>query len=257
MRASPRWDVAARTHPGRVRPHNEDAFVVDVAKGRFAVIDGMGGRAAGVVAAELARVALTDGGQLVAAMQDANRSILDDAARNPARRGMGCVATAAQIRRDHVSIAHVGDARAYLASEAGTEQLTRDHTAAAADQERWGLSEAQARALPNRHEVTNDLGRRPHRDADWIECHEAPFARGDVLLLCTDGLHGAVPQATLFARLADAWGRGVGAATLADRLVAEALAAGGDDNLTVVVVRRRRAADQIVTTLATPFTGNG
>lgn len=257
MRASPRWDVAARTHPGRVRAHNEDAFVMDPGRGRFAVIDGMGGRAAGAVAAELTRRALLEDAPLVEALQQANQAVLDDATRHPERRGMGCVATAVDLAPEELTVAHVGDTRAYVVSEVGAEVLTRDHTAAAADQEAFGLSEAQARALPNQHAVTNDIGRRARRDDGWIERHVAPFSRGDVLMLCTDGLHGPVPAGELFALLTEARQRGTSAATLADRLIAEALAQGGDDNVTVVVVRRRGVSDEWITTLSRPFTREG
>ncbi|MEN0063637.1 MAG: SpoIIE family protein phosphatase [Myxococcota bacterium] len=255
MKPSPHWDVAARTHVGRVRAQNEDSFVIDAPRGRFAVIDGMGGPAAGAVAAEHARIALQDHEDLFEAFAVANRAILQDAARNPDRHGMGCVVTAVHIHGPMIRVAHVGDTRAYVASEDATEQITQDHTSTAADQEAFGLSEAQARALPNQHQVTNDIGRRPRKGVEWIEAHDVMFSRGDVLLLCSDGLHDALPQAILFARLAEARKQRWTAGDLADRLLAEALSAGGDDNVTVVVVRRRYTTDQIVTALANPFLG--
>lgn len=253
MRPSSRFDIAARTHPGSVRTENQDSFVVDPGRGRFAVIDGMGGTAAGGIAADHTRRALLGDGDLVTCLGRANQIIIEDAVRNPARRGMGCVVTAVETHGRTLQIAHVGDTRAYLASAFGTEQLTRDHTITAADQEAWGLSEAQARSLHPGHGVTNDLGRRPRPDSDWIERHQVPFHRGDVLLLCTDGLHGVLQPSTVFSRLADARRRELGAADLADRLVMDALAAGGSDNVTVVVVRRRTTVDQLVTALARPF----
>lgn len=253
MSPSTLWDVAARTHVGRVRTQNEDSFVLDVAHGRFAVIDGMGGSVAGAIAAEHTRIALLDHLDLFEALLVANRTILSEAARHPTHLGMGCVATAAAIHGSTLEVAHVGDTRAYLASNAGAEQLTRDHTVTAEDQEAYGLSDEQARALPYHHAVTNDIGRRPHRTTEWIESHEVPFRRGDVLMLCSDGLHDGVPQTELFARLATARAERWSAADLADRLLTEALEAGGRDNVTILVVRRRHAADQLITTLSKPF----
>lgn len=257
MRPSTLWDVAARTHAGRVRAHNEDAFVVDPARGRFAVIDGMGGTAAGAIAAEHTRLALLEQPDLFDALCAANRAILADVARHPEHTGMGCVATAIQVRGPSLWVAHVGDTRAYLASDEAAEQLTHDHTATAADQEAFGLSDAEARALPYQHAVTNDIGRRSRTGREWIEAHRVPFRRGDIAMLCSDGLHDMVPQTTLFARLANARAERWSAATLADRLLSEALEAGGTDNVTVVVVRRRPTADQILTTLSQPFMNSG
>lgn len=250
MKTSAPWDIAARTHPGRVRPHNEDAFVCDPERGRFAVIDGMGGRAAGAVAASLTRQALLDGGDdLRHSILEANQVVRADAAAHPERRGMGCVVTAAVIEGDTILLAHVGDTRAYLASATGTEQLTRDHTATAASQEAYGLSDAQARALPHQHAVTNDVGRLDRQDTDWIETHAVPFARGDLLLLCSDGLHDLVPSSELFGRLARARADNLPATQLADQLLSLALERGGRDNITLVAVRRRHAGAQLVWTL--------
>ncbi len=244
------WDIAARTHPGRVRAHNEDTFVCDPDRGRFAVIDGMGGRAAGAVAANLTRKVLLDGdGDLRRSIFEANQVVRADAQANPEREGMGCVVTAAVIEGDTILLAHVGDTRAYLASATGTEQLTRDHTATAASQEAYGLSDAQARALPHQHAVTNDVGRVDREGFDWIETHAVPFARGDLLLLCSDGLHDLVPSSELFGLLTRARAEKVPATHLADQLLALALERGGRDNITLVAVRRRHAGAQLVRAL--------
>ncbi|MBX2796207.1 MAG: serine/threonine-protein phosphatase [Myxococcales bacterium] len=250
---SPNYDVAARTHPGRVRATNEDSFMVDPKRGRFAVIDGMGGKAAGVVAANLTREALRDGDALPEAILQANHAVRANAEAFPERRGMGCVVTAVKIEGDTLHLAHVGDTRAYLASNAGTEQLTRDHTAKAQSQEAFGLSDAQAMDLPHQHAVTNDVGRTDHDGTDWIEIVEAPFARGDLLLLCSDGLHDMVPSSELFGLLTKARADGVASEALADRLLAMALERGGVDNITIVAVRRRRAAAQLVAALGQAF----
>jgi len=253
MRSLPGWDVAARTHVGRVRSHNEDAFVVDPSRGRLAVIDGMGGTTAGGVAADHVRRALLDAGELRAAFQAANRTILDHVARHPEHAGMGCVATAVELGPDLVSVAHVGDTRAYLVSEAGTEQLTRDHTRVAADQERYGLSDAQVRGRTDAHAITNDIGRRPRTDGSWVELRQAALSRGDVLVLCSDGLYDEIPPHRLLSLLGAARRARHRADRLADRLVAEALVHGASDNVTVVVARRRRAGEPLSTLLASAW----
>lgn len=255
---SPHWDVAARTHPGNVRAQNEDSFVVDPRRGRFAVIDGMGGNAAGIVAADLTRRALVELAITAPhALLEANRVIRAHADVHPETRGMGCVATVADIDGDTVRLAHVGDTRAYLASEVGAEQLTRDHTAKAASQEAFGLSDEQALTLPDQHAVTNDVGRREHSDLRWIERIEAPFARGDVLVLCSDGLHDLVPNAEIFGLLSGARKAAQGSSDLADKLLHLALRRGGTDNISVVVVRRRNTTDQLRTVLGNVIGGDG
>ena len=250
MKTSAHWDIAARTHPGRVRSRNEDSFVCDPVRGRFAVIDGMGGRAAGAVAADLTRTAiLASQNGMGQAILDANQAVRANAEEHPERRGMGCVVTGAVIEGDTIELAHVGDTRAYLASEAGTEQLTRDHTAKAASQEAYGLSDAQAQDLPQQHAVTNDVGRTDRDGLDWIEMSQVPFARGDLLLLCSDGLHDLVPSRELFQLLSKARAEAMPAASLADQLMSLALERGGTDNITIVAVRRRHAGAQLVRAL--------
>lgn len=252
MKTSAPWDIAARTHPGRVRPHNEDTYVCDPVRGRFAVIDGMGGRAAGAVAANLTRQALLDSdADLPHAILQANKIVRANAVQHPEREGMGCVITAVKIEGEVIELAHVGDTRAYLASAAGTEQLTRDHTATAASQEAYGLSDAQAKALPHQHAVTNDVGRLDRAGVDWIETHEVSFARGDLLVMCSDGLHDMVPSSQLFGLLSKARADNVPAANLTDQLLALALERGGRDNITIVTIRRRHTGAQLVHTLGT------
>ncbi len=247
---SAHWDVAARTHPGHERARNEDSFVCDARRGRFAVIDGMGGRAAGIVAAQLTRQALLEGSDDVsAAIQRANQRVRANVVAHPERAGMGCVVTAVDIDGDVLDVGHVGDTRAYLASAAGAEQLTQDHTAKAVEQEARGLSDAQALELPVQHAVTNDVGGRAQADCSWIQRIRAPFERGDLLLLCSDGLHDLVPSHELFGLLARARKARTCAADLCDHLLQMALCRGGTDNVTVVAIRRRHPAGQLVTAL--------
>ena len=230
--------AAAQTHPGRVRLHNEDNYVCLPERGLFAVIDGMGGEAAGEVAAALAREAVINGVNLADSLLRANETILDHADANPRSRGMGCVLTAAEVLPQAVRLAHVGDTRAYLVSRAGCEQLTPDHTRVAEHQEDLGLTEAAARTLPRQHAVTRDLGGRRRVGTAWIERLEAEFTAGDILLLCSDGLHDLVSQAEIFAALAQARRGQEAPKALVARLVALALERGGRDNVTVLAICR-------------------
>jgi serine/threonine protein phosphatase PrpC len=230
--------AAARTHRGTVRQDNQDAFLCRPDLGLFAAIDGMGGQRAGRRAAELAREAVLEEGDPARGLAAANERIRQAASTNPELQGMGCVATALLVKDGVARIAHIGDTRVYLAGSAGCEQLTRDHTVAATEQERLGLSHQTARDLPGRNQVTRDLGARARRGQGWIDRLEVPLEKGSLLLLCSDGLPAAVGGAALFERLRLAQRAGTAPEDLADELVAAALERGAPDNVTAVVVRQ-------------------
>jgi serine/threonine protein phosphatase PrpC len=229
---------AARTHRGTVREHNEDAFVCRPDLGRFAVIDGMGGENAGEKAAALARQAVLDENDPVRALSAANERIHGTAQAEPALKGMGCVASALRVDGGAANIGHVGDTRVYLTSKAGCEQLTRDHTVAAHRQEEEGIDERRARDIGGRNQVTRDIGGQPRPGDDWIDRIRVDLEEDDLLLLCSDGLHGVMRNGELFARLREARRDRTAPETLVDALIDLALERGTRDNVTVVAVRR-------------------
>jgi len=229
--------AAARTHRGAVRPDNQDAFVCRPDLGLFAVIDGMGGQQAGRRAAELAREALIAEGDPARGLVAASERICAAADTRPELHGMGCVASALHIAAGVARVAHVGDTRVYLAGAAGCEQLTRDHTVAASEQERLGLSHVLAWLLPGRNQVTRDLGARHAPGAAWIDQLEVPLEPSALFLLCSDGLPSAVGTDELFDRLRASRRAGSAPEELADDLIGRALQRGARDNVTAVVVR--------------------
>jgi serine/threonine protein phosphatase PrpC len=225
--------ASARTHAGRVRAQNEDAAICRPEQGLFAVIDGMGGQEAGEVAAAIAAAALAEVPNLpklasetvlTAAMKEARARILQQAESDSAHKDMGAVATVARLEDNGraVSIAHVGDTRAWLVDSRAVRQLTHDHVA-----------EGDASA---KRPVARDLGRKA-MDGEWVETGRFVVARNDLLVLASDGLHDAVPPDELAAELKRLWREGGDADAISARLVALALARGGPDNVTVVAVR--------------------
>ena len=126
----------------------------------------------------------------------------------------------------------------YLAGAAGCEQLTRDHTVAASEQERLGLSHERAGELPGRNQVTRDLGGRHRQGEAWIDRLEVPLEHGALLPLCSDGLPTAVGADELFQRLRESRRAGSPPEELADALITRALERGARDNVTAVVVRQ-------------------
>jgi protein phosphatase len=233
--------AAARTHRGAVRKDNQDAFLCAAESGLFAVIDGMGGQKGGRRAAELTREALLDQKEPVKGLLLANERIYEAAAKDEELEGMGCVASAVHVAKGVVRIAHVGDTRVYLASSAGCEQLTSDHTLAASMQERLGLSHHGARSLGGRNQITRDIGGKPREDMSWIDRMEVPLEEGALLLLCSDGLYHTIGADDLFARLRRAQREDVPADRFADELVELALEKGASDNVTAVVVKQHEA----------------
>jgi protein phosphatase len=235
--AGPTLHAAARTHRGAVRAENQDAFLCRPDLGVFAVIDGMGGERAGRRAAELAREALEEKGDPARGLLAANERIRTAAQNHPELSGMGCVASALKITDGVAHVAHVGDTRVYLACSAGCEQLTRDHTVAASEQERLALSHQDAGGLPGRNQVTRDLGGKRRRGQDWIDRLEVPLEQGALLLLCSDGLPEAVGTDHLFERLRQARRAGKPPEEVVDELIALALERGARDNVTALIVR--------------------
>lgn len=224
----------SRTDKGYVRQINEDSLVSSPPL--FAVADGMGGHAAGEVASEIAigtleeRVhARTTVRELGQAVEYANRAVILAADEAQGLKGMGTTLTAALVQEDRVSIAHVGDSRAYLLYQGKLQQITRDHSLMADLIESGTLSAEEASTHPKRSVITRALGSDARMTPDLYEIN---IQAGDRLLLCSDGLSSMVDNAeieSILARIRDPQ-------RCADSLVNAALDAGGHDNITVIVV---------------------
>ena len=230
--------AAARTHRGTVRKENEDSFLCRPDLGLFAVIDGMGGQSAGRTAAEMARQAVLDAGEPGRGLALANDRIVRMARAHHELQGMGCVASVLRIEEGVARIAHVGDTRVYLAGSAGCEQLTRDHTVAATEQERLGLSHGLANGLEGRNQVTRDLGGTKKEGEGWFDRLEVALEKDSLILMCSDGIAGALGNEALFDHLREARRAGLAPEDLADGLIEMALEKGARDNITALVVRQ-------------------
>jgi PPM family protein phosphatase len=227
------------THPGR-RTTNEDAFLVDASRGLFVVADGMGGHNAGEVASGIAVKTigefLADGtppsvNVMDEALRLANDHILAQAGETPDYTGMGTTVVAVFVGEREAVYAHAGDSRVYLLHRGELTQLTRDDSWVAAALNGFADEAREFDQHPMRHVLTKVVGLRPELQPSVAECS---FVAGDVLLLCSDGLHGSVSDETL----ADLLGSRTSVAQVAESVVREALAHGATDNVTAVVVRR-------------------
>jgi serine/threonine protein phosphatase PrpC len=223
------------TDVGRQRSANEDAHFVD--DPLYAVADGMGGARAGEVAAKNAVDELSALGgakvsekQLASAVEQANRRIHELSRQDESLAGMGTTVTAVAVGQSEVSIAHVGDSRAYRLRDDALERLTHDHSLVDEMVRAGKLTPEEAEVHPQRSIITRALG--PEPDVE-VERMTYPARAGDVYLICSDGLTTMVPEDALAAVL-----RGRSSLEQAGtQLVRAANEAGGRDNITVVLFR--------------------
>ena len=220
---------------GRQRQGNEDNYFVRAPL--FVVADGMGGAQAGEVASEMAVESfdpeLPDGSPaetLAAIIQDANRRIHERSRSDEQAAGMGTTCTAAYVGESDVTIAHVGDSRAYLWRDGELTRLTRDHSLVGELVARGKLTEEQAEAHPQRSVITRALGPEAEVQVD-VETFGA--RAGDVYLLCSDGLTSMIHEDGVKPILQGM----TGLEQTGRDLIAAANAAGGRDNITVILFR--------------------
>jgi protein phosphatase len=240
---------------GRVRPSNEDRFVSDAQIGLFAVADGMGGHKAGEVAAQLAIDAITgfisrsdkdydvtwpygiddtlsfDGNRLRTAIFLANRKVFRAAESSDDYGGMGTTIVGVLMNGRHASIGSVGDSRVYLLANGALEQMTTDDSWAATilSQDPTMKTEDIAQH-PMRNVLTNVLGGRPTVD---VHVTERALLGGEMLLLCSDGVHGVLTPE----RLRDLLVSAADEQAAAQLIVRTALETGSRDNATALVLR--------------------
>lgn len=243
-----KWMVSATTDRGLQRPTNEDAHRCRPEVGLFLVADGMGGHAAGEIAStmaadivEHATVEALEAGPTAApietvlcgAIRQAHDAILDHAAREPEKSGMGTTLTALLLHAETATfhIAHVGDSRAYRLRSGRLSQLTTDHTWVQQQVELGRLTALEARTHPLSSVLTHALGASGPAPEPDVVCGD--LAVDDLFLLCTDGLSGMIDDADLTALL----DRPIPLETIAAQLIDAANLRGGVDNITVVLVR--------------------
>lgn len=215
-------------------------MVIDAAVGLFVVADGMGGHNAGEVASALAAKTVHDfiaradeanEATLSEALCLANDQVLDAAAHNSTYEGMGTTMVAACIRDGAVVFGSVGDSRIYLLKDGALRQLTDDDSWVSRVLPADAIGSDEASRHPMRHVLTKVIGLREDMEPS---VGSSPFASGDTLLLCSDGLHGVVNDDAI----ASALKRTGSVEEIASDLVESALTAGSTDNITAVVVRK-------------------
>jgi PPM family protein phosphatase len=258
--------VLGRTDVGRTREHNEDAFLVaDLSAGTiaeqaeavtytlgprgalFMVADGLGGAAAGEIASGMAvDIVLqemrrtwanavsndpdTFAHSLKRACDLANARIYEYAMKNPDHRGLGTTATIAGLLGDTLYLVQVGDSRAYIVREGVAQQITKDQSLMQRLIEAGELTPEEAEQSERKNIILQALGPEP---TIKIDLTHQPVRRGDMLVLCTDGLSGQVRKEEIARVVAQERDLAEAGQTLINR----ANENGGPDNITVVIAQ--------------------
>ena len=250
---------AGVTDMGRVRTNNEDCYKIVEPLGLFVLSDGMGGEAHGEIASAMAVETVVNHcldiesnpaarvigrvdpnwsdrtRRLSTAVHLANKNIFKSAEEDPDRHGMGATLTAAWIDGAKLSIAHVGDSRAYLLRSGSLLQLTRDHSLVAEQVRRGILTAAEADESEMQSVLLRALGAQAEIEVDAEE--HTLFPR-DVLLLCSDGLTRMVTEPEIAGMLQAE----TDPTRASEKLVELANDRGGPDNISVVAVRLEKDA---------------
>lgn len=249
-----RVECGADSHLGHVRKQNQDAWHADADAGVFVLADGMGGQAAGDVAAKLAVRIMSDAldaaandvrayaaapslegrrrlfSLMRAAAEEAHARVVKERESRPELQGMGATLDAVLFAGDRAFVLHVGDARVYLVRPEVIVQLTNDHDVRAVINLKGSLPPPTRTTVPNR--LLNAVGAGSGVVCDFVTFE---IATGDRLILCTDGVHQMIIDEAAMAR------RGGRPLDAARDLVATALARGGRDNATAIVVDVRES----------------
>jgi serine/threonine protein phosphatase PrpC len=244
-------NIFGQTDVGKVRDNNEDAFLAEeLLHSGFilgCVIDGVGGYEGGEVAAEIAKNCIKKNlfnvtaedliPRMVGTLKLANEEIFNRKKLDPSLEQMACVLTLvlADVARNKLYYAHVGDTRLYLLRDQALVKITTDHSFVGFLEDSGRLSESAAMSHPKRNEINQALGFASTADMkeDFIETGESPFLPGDMLLLCSDGLTDRIDKDQITSILNQHPGLPFAAGLLIDA----ANEAGGHDNITVVLVK--------------------
>ena len=248
-------EAYGQTDVGRRRKLNEDNLLVAKEPGLFAVCDGMGGHNAGEVASKMAIETLQafiekshrekeitwpygldvnlsfDGNRLKTAVKLANKKVFRAADNREDYTGMGTTAVAALVSENVLTVGSAGDSRCYLVRAGKLTQLTRDDSWVSAALGEGILNSDEIERHPLRNVITKAVGAKETIELDVVE---QKLEKGDVVLVCSDGLHAMLSDDQILATLTPI------PATLeeaAGKLIDAANEAGGKDNVSVVLLR--------------------
>ncbi len=238
--------IVSKTDVGLVRQSNQDSYAAGEMPGGVAwavVCDGMGGANGGNIASATAvkmisemisstyREGMSSNSirtMLQSAIYAANVSVFDMAKSVESLSGMGTTVVAAVVAHGLVHVAHAGDSRAYIVSDTGMQQITKDHSIVQSMIEDGSLSPVEAKLHPRKNIITRALGVEESIEIDY---NEVGLGEGQRLLICTDGLTNYIEPPVILEVL-----QRYGFYEYPEKLIERANQNGGGDNITVVVI---------------------
>jgi PPM family protein phosphatase len=259
------FQFVGRTDVGCKRPNNEDFFTVSEMFNLAIVCDGMGGHEGGDVASRTIAETMVESfhrmtddqmrmfsrfvdpefpailKRLYFSARLANLRLLRKSDESGALKGMGTTLVAAAFFRGNSVLVNVGDSRCYRIRDEEIRQLTTDHSYVQSLYAQGDISEEQKENFKKKNILTRALGM---SETIKLDVSVEPVRKGDLFLLCTDGLWGKVPDARILEVVLKSQGR---IEEAADRLVQDAIERGGDDNITVVLARCRSLEEPLET----------
>ncbi len=231
--------AAGKSDTGRMRQHNEDAFVIAAEQHLYAIADGMGGAAAGEIASHLfieqslrifqSSLAIERRSLIRQAFQQAHEAMHQFTEQHPETQGMGCTAEILSFENGHYFIGHVGDSRSYLIRNGQIHQLTEDHSYIQEQIRRGLISHDEAKTHRLRNAINRAVGQRPSLH---IDLHTGKTRSQDIFLLCSDGLNDMLPNQALLEIAGDTR---LSLENRIDHLIDAANGQGGRDNITVIL----------------------
>jgi serine/threonine protein phosphatase PrpC len=248
-------DAVGQSDVGRRRKLNEDSFYVNDEEGFFAVCDGMGGHNAGEIASRMAVETLAAfiqrsdreteitwpygldvnlsfaGNRLTTAIRLANKRVFRAADSREEYTGMGTTVVAALVTERMLAVGSAGDSRCYLVRNESLTQLTKDDSWVAVARSEGILGPDDAERHPFRNVITKAVGAKETIDVQIVE---RSLEAGDLILLCSDGLHGMLTDDQIRSLLVPC---PEDLEEAVKRMIVAANEAGGRDNVTVVLVR--------------------
>jgi protein phosphatase len=246
--------AAGLTNVGMKRNHNEDSYYILPEESLFIVADGMGGHSSGEVASQMAVETVANffkatsnddevtwpfkmdrerdyhENRLVTGIKLANLRIFEAAQREGRYRGMGTTMVSAMYSEGTMVIGHVGDSRVYLMRGGRLSQITEDHSLLNDYIKAKRLTQEEIDNFPHKNVIVRALGM---KETVQVDIYKVKPEKGDVILMCTDGLSGMVTDP----ELQDTLKRNESLQTAVEEMIVRANNAGGNDNITVVLAR--------------------
>ena len=216
----------------------------------YIVADGVGGNNSGEIASSTAVESLASFvkandlglcgspdeifGFFTEALDIANRRVFEMGREDSACRGMASTVVMSYINGGSAYLANVGDSRAYLFRNGRLKRITKDHTYVNELIDQGVITEKEAESHSQKNVITKAIGAESEVEPDF---YKVGLARGDIMLLCTDGLYGEVGEDRMADMLRLAVSKDVKMNDLCGAFVDEAILAGGRDNITVICIR--------------------